>query len=96
MALAPYITKTHPCEVHYMSGCQGEMVVAAVNVTVRAADGSMVLDQTMTTLPNGFIELWLPRDQEYRLTVGSGDKKAEGTIGTFADSNTCVTTYQLM
>ena len=96
VALAPYVNKTHPCEIHYMSGCQGELVEVPVKVLAKKSDGSLLLDQLMKTMPNGFIELWLPRDQEISLTVESMGKRAEGVITTYPDSNTCITTLQLL
>jgi hypothetical protein len=96
VAFAPYVNKTHPCETHYMSGCQGELVEVPVKVLAKKSDGSVLLDQFMKTMPNGFIELWLPRNQEFILTVESMGKRAEGVITTYPDSNTCITTFQLL
>ena len=96
VAVAPYITNTHPCETHFMSGCQGEMVGQEIRVKALGRDGKVLVDETMTTMYNGFVELWLPRDEEIRLSVGYQGKSAEGTITTFTDSNTCVTTLQLL
>jgi len=96
VAFAPYISKTHPCEIHYMSGCQGELIETPVKVTVTLADGAMLLDEKITTMKNGFLELWLPRNQEITVTMEALGRKAEGTIGTFPNSNTCITTFQLL
>jgi hypothetical protein len=49
----------------------------------------------MTTLQNGFMELWLPRNRRIILEVKRGDLIAKGMIETFPDSKTCVTTFQL-
>jgi predicted small secreted protein len=96
VAFAPYISKTHPCEVHYMSGCQGELVETPVKVTATVADGTVLLDEEITTMKNGFLELWLPRNQEITVTMEALGRKAEGRIGTFSHSNTCITTFQLL
>ena len=96
VAVAPYVKNTHPCETHFMSGCQGEIVGEKIQVKALGRNGKVLVDETMTTMYNGFIELWLPRDEEVRLTVGYQGKSAEGTITTFVDSNTCVTTLQLL
>ena len=96
VAFAPYISKTHPCEIHYMSGCQGELIEMPVKITATLEDGAVLLEQEITTMKNGFLELWLPRNQEITITMEALGRKAAGTIGTFPDSNTCITTFQLL
>ena len=96
VAIAPFVESTHPCEIHYMSGCQGEMVGVQVQVTGRTKDGTLLVDDTFTTMDNGFIELWLPRSLEIDLEVEANGKRANETIGTFDDSNTCITTIKLL
>jgi len=96
IAVAPYINQTHPCEIHYMSGCQGELVETPVRVEVIARNGETVVDEILTTQKNGFVELWLPRNQTFEVTVEHGDRRARGTIATFDDSDTCITTFKLL
>ncbi len=96
VAIAPYMTFTHPCENHYMSGCQGELVNVPVKVYGRTKDGLVVVDKTITTMENGFFELWLTRDLEITLTLEAGGKHSTQTISTGKNSNTCVTTMQLL
>jgi hypothetical protein len=96
VAFAPYISETHPCEIHYMSGCQGELIEKRVKVTATLADGVVLLDEEITTMKNGFLELWLPRNREITVTMEALGRRAEGRIGTFPDSNTCITTFQLL
>ena len=96
VAFAPYISKTHPCEIHYMSGCQGELIEMPVKVSATSTDGAVLLDEEITTMKNGFLELWLPRNQEITITMEALGRKTAGTIGTFPDSNTCITTLQLL
>jgi hypothetical protein len=96
VALAPYRKDTHPCEVHYMSGCQGELVNFPVEVKAEGEDGTILIDTTMKTMHNGFIELWLPRGQEIIVTLESRKGRSQGKITTFSNSNTCITTLQLL
>jgi hypothetical protein len=95
VAVAPYVERTHPCATHFMSGCQGELVGVPVQVIARAADGTILIDAEIETLPNGFIELWLPRDQEVDLELSARGKSAREIISTAHGSNTCITTMQL-
>ncbi|OHE23930.1 MAG: hypothetical protein A2Z43_04485 [Syntrophobacterales bacterium RBG_19FT_COMBO_59_10] len=58
-------------------------------------DGNVLVDEVITTLQNGFFELYLPRNRRIILEVKRGDLTAKGVIETFPDSKTCVTTFQL-
>jgi hypothetical protein len=95
VSVAPYLQQTHPCSTHYMSGCQGELVDRSVQVRATLPDGTVVLDETMSTGANGFLDLWLPREQGLVLSVEMGDYAAEALLTTFTDSPTCITTVQL-
>lgn len=95
VSVAPYFTHTHPCATHYMSGCQGELVGAPVHVRAVAGDGSIVIDEVMPTMANGFIDLWLPRGLAFDLHLSLDGATAVGLVTTHADSKTCVTTLQL-
>ena len=95
IAIAPYVNQTHPCATHYMSGCQGELVNKPVSVLVKNKAGKTVLNKTMKTLPNGFLELWLDRNQTYQVTLKSAGKATTGTLTTTPGSDTCVTTLRL-
>ncbi len=96
IAIAPYVDKTHRCATHYISGCQGELVDVPVKVLAVKNDGTVLIDQTLSTMSNGFIELWFPRDINITLTMESMNRKVEGELSTFSDSNTCITTMQLL
>lgn len=95
VSVAPYIGKTHPCATHSLTGCQGELANESFEVHIEGTDGTTVLDQTMTSGPNGFIDLWLPRDQTYHVTIGHDGKEAKADISTTDKDDTCVTTMQL-
>ncbi len=95
VAVAPFIMKTHPCSGHYLSSCGGELKNTSAHVTAVDADGQPILSEDLTTLPNGFLELWLPRDREIDVTIQARGQRASGRISTFADSNTCITTLRL-
>ena len=96
VAIAPYMNTTHPCEVHYMSGCQGEMANTPVKVFGETSDGLIVVDNTFTTMKNGFFELWLARDLDVQLTIEYEGKRASQVISTKNNGNTCITTMQLL
>lgn len=95
VSIAPFIENTHECAIHSLTGCQGELVEKTFDVLIQDEEGTIVMDDTMTSFENGFIDLWLPRDRTYQVKIAYEGKTAESEIGTFKDSNTCITTMQL-
>lgn len=96
VSIAPYINQTHPWTFHSLTGCQGELVEKEFDMYIEDEDGNIVLDETVTSLPNGFIDLWLPRDNTYQIKISHDGKTVESELSTFEDDATCITTMQLM
>lgn len=96
VSIAPFKQETHPCAIHSLTGCQGELVNEAFEVYIVDTDGNEIIKQTMNTLSNGFIDLWLPRDRTYHVVIKQGDQLAESELSTFEGDHTCVTTMQLI
>lgn len=96
VSIAPYIHTTHPCENHSLTGCQGELANETFEVFIEDEDGNVLVDQTMESQANGFIDLWLPRDQVYHVTIYYEDRQTSAEISTYESDNTCITTMQLM
>lgn len=94
VSIAPYISHTHDCAIHSLTTCQGEMVDEQFNVTVKDKSGQIVLEESINSGVNGFIDLWLPRDQTLTVTIEHDGKIVESDITTFEDSKTCITTMQ--
>ncbi len=78
-----------------MSSCQGELPKKAFYVKAVDQDGNVLVDGTIVTLRNGFFELWLPRNRKIGLRIQGFNRTAKGTIKTFDDSKTCITTFRL-
>lgn len=95
VSIAPYLEQTHPCDIHSLTGCQGELADQEFDVSIADLEGNTILDQKMKSQANGFLDLWLPRDKTYRITVGHDGKTAESEFSTFDSDNTCITTLQL-
>lgn len=95
VSIAPYIDVTHPCLNHSLTGCQGELVEEEFEVYIEDMEGNVVVDDTLKTEANGFIDLWLPRDREYKITINHNGKTVESEISTFEEDGTCITTLQL-
>ena len=95
VSFAPYLTTTHPCEVHSLTGCQGEMVEEDIDVKIVDGDGTVHLDETITTMENGFVDLWLPRDENYTMMIDYQGKSLESEFSTYEGDSTCLTELQL-
>jgi len=96
VSIAPFVKTTHPCAIHSLTGCQGELVEKDFKVYIQDENGNVVVDDTMTSLANGFIDLWLPRDKKLQVKIEYDGKIAESEISTFEGDNTCLTTMQLI
>ena len=95
VSVAPYFERTHPCETHFLSSCQGELVDVPVEVHAFRPSGETLFVRTMSTGANGFVDLWLPRDEALVLRFRVGDAVAEGLVATYDGSATCVTAMRL-
>jgi hypothetical protein len=78
-----------------MSSCQAELPEQKFYVKAVDQDGNVLVDDTITSLRNGFFELWLPRNRRIALRVQGLNRTAKGLITTFANSDTCITTFRL-
>lgn len=95
VSIAPYVKETHPCAIHSLTGCRGEMVHEKFSVYIKDEKGNVIIDQTMTSQANGFIDIWLPRNKNYDITITHDGKTAKSEFSTFENKNTCITTMQL-
>ncbi|MCG3420041.1 CueP family metal-binding protein [Oceanobacillus jordanicus] len=96
VSIAPYMEETHPCAIHSLTGCQGEMVNEEFDVYIEDLEGNVIVDEKIKSESNGFIDLWLPRDKTYRITIANDGKEVKSEISSFENDNTCITTLQLV
>ncbi len=78
-----------------MTGCQGELSEKEFDVYIEDMERNVTLDETLKSQSNGFIDLWLPRDKTYRITITHDGKRVESEVSTFESDGTCITTMQL-
>ena len=78
-----------------MSSCQGELAKQAFDVRAIDKKGDVLIEETITTLRNGFFQLWLPRNRKIVLRVKGLNRTAVGVIETYDNSKTCITTFRL-
>ncbi len=95
VSIAPYFNETHPCAIHSLTGCMGELANEEFDVYIEDEEGNVIVDETLESLDNGFIDLWLPRDKTYQITIEKDGKSQTSEISTFEGDDTCVTTIQL-
>lgn len=95
LSIAPYVSQTHECFAHSLSGCQGEQAGKQLHVTITDSNGATLVDTDATTHANGFVGFWLPRDISGTVSVTLDGKSGTVPFATNADSPTCMTTLQL-
>ncbi len=78
-----------------MSSCQAELPKQQFYVKAVDQDKNVLVDNTISTMKNGFFELWLPRNRRIALRVQGLNRTAKGLITTFDNSDTCITTFRL-
>ena len=54
-----------------------------------------MINEELVSQHNGFFDLWLPRDQTYKVKIEYDGKQVESEISTFENDGTCITTMQL-
>lgn len=96
VSIAPFMTSTHECAIHSLTTCQGELVEETFDVMIETEDGEVIVDEQMKTFQNGFIDLWLPRNETLTVTIKQGNRVAVEQISTYKGDNTCITTMQLV
>jgi hypothetical protein len=92
LSFAPYMTQSHPCGTHSLSSCQGELVNQEIHAVITDSEGKEIVNSDLTTMANGFVGVWLPRNIDGTVTVRYNGLVAQAPISTFPGSNTCLTT----
>lgn len=89
LAVAPFRSGNATCSFHNLSTDRGELPNFAFHVVVADANNTPLVDADVTTGPNGFVGLWLPRDRQGLITgtvEGAAGQVGYSTRGT---SPTC-------
>lgn len=70
-------------------------MIAILEVHVEDSSGNVILDEMKQTEANGFIDLWLLRDDIFNVTITQDGKEKSSEISTFEEDKTCITIMQL-
>lgn len=92
LSFAPYENTVHPCGTHSLASCRGELMNVPVHATITDDKGALILDETVQTMANGFVGVWLPKNINATIQVAYNGKTASAPISTFDSSETCLTT----
>lgn len=95
VAVAPYVTTTHPCTYHVKGSCQAELKNTLLRFWLRSADGTVNRAGTVRAGGDGFVEWWLPHNKEYIVTFAYEGKRGTGSFTSYPKAPTCITTIQL-
>ncbi|MDR7472801.1 MAG: CueP family metal-binding protein [Armatimonadota bacterium] len=95
VALAPYLTTTHPCTYHVKGSCQGELAGATFRYWLRSTDGTVSRSGVVRAGDDGFVELWVPPHKRYVITFAYQGRRGTGTFSSFPRDPTCITTIRL-
>ena len=96
LSVAPYITHTHPCAIHNLVTCRGELANQSFMVSVTdLATNEIVFEGQVRAAINGFFGIWLPANIEAIISVSFDGKEASTLISTDKEADTCLTTLRL-
>ena len=95
VAIAPYVSQTHPCTYHVQGSCQAELKAVTFRYWLRSTDGAVSRTGTARTGSDGFLEWWLPPNKRYVATFEYEGRRGTGTFSSFPKDPTCITTIQL-
>jgi hypothetical protein len=92
VSIAPYINEVHPCTIHNLVSCRGEIFNQTMHIRIVDENNQIIIDEDRTTQENGFIGIWLPKGISATLKVEYDGLSVEYPIATFSESDTCITT----
>jgi hypothetical protein len=95
VAVAPYVTTTHPCTYHVNGSCQAELKHTLLRFWLRSTDGAVNRAGMVRAGADGFVEWWLPHNKEYIVTFAYDGKRGTGSFTSYPQAPTCITTIWL-
>ena len=94
LSIGLYENTTHPCATHSVT-CTAEFKSTNVNFTITSQSGNFLITGISQTNENGFLDLNLPKGENYTVTFTIDGKQGEGIVSTESLSPTCITNIQV-
>ena len=94
LSIGLYENNTHPCTIHSVT-CTAEFKSTNVNFTITSQSGNFLITGISKTNENGFLDLNLPKGENYTVTFTIDGKQGEGIVSTEPRSPTCITNIQV-
>lgn len=94
IAFAPYISTTHDCYTHSLTGCRGELIDQDITVRIYDEFDELLEEEIYNTGHDGFIGLFLTKRELYRVEV-SYDGKLSSFEVRENTNQTCYTEVEL-
>lgn len=95
ISIAPYIETTHDCFSHSLTGCQGELINQEIQIVILDELGLIISDELYFSGKDGFIGIWLPKDEIYEFKIYYQALETSMQISTRNELKTCYTEGEL-
>jgi hypothetical protein len=95
LSVGLYQNETHPCFNHDIVKCKAEFKGEEVTFYIKSYNSSYEIHGSGFTTAQGFLDLYLPKDQTYFAEFEVKDLEGSGVITTTQDSPTCITTIRI-
>jgi len=95
LSFVPYINTTHPCGIHNLISCRGELKQEEFHVLISDDLGNIIIDEYMESFANGFLGVWIPSNMNGTIFITYQGLIATTLISSFSGDYTCLTTLEL-
>src|SRR5699024_11273577 len=58
VSIAPFLNETHPCDIHSLTGCQGELVNEDLEEQIENSSDEVILDEMQQTEAISYIVIY--------------------------------------
>jgi hypothetical protein len=95
LSVGPYQNNTHSCVNHNVLSCEAEFKGKNIIFHIKSQDSSFEMNGSGFTTSQGWLDLYLPKNQKYIAEFEVEGLKGSGILTTSPDSPTCISTIQV-
>jgi hypothetical protein len=95
LSVGPYQNNTHTCIDHNVLSCDAEFKGKNIMFHIKSQDSSFEMNGSGFTTSQGWLDLYLPKNQKYTAEFEVEGLKGSGILTTAADSPTCISTIRV-